>query len=78
MTLVACIHFLVMEQHHPSVSCPDVVAAHVKELEGLTTRIYSHALGLWGGAKRKKKEDWQQMLAQGESFPENKKKKFTG
>ena len=57
-----------MEPHHPSVSCHVVVAAHIEELEGLTTRMYNHALGLWGG-KKKKKEDWQQILAQGESFP---------
>ena len=49
-----------------------MVAAHA-ELEGLTTRIYNHVLGLWGG-KKKKEEDWQQMLAQGESFPTTTKK----
>ena len=41
------------------------------ELEGLATRVYSHALGgLWG--EKKKEEDWQQMLAQDESFPAKK------
>src|SRR3712207_7806163 len=29
--------------------------SHIEELEGLTTRVYSHALGLWGGKKKKKK-----------------------
>ena len=33
--------------------------------------IHNQALGLWGGGK--KEEDWQQMLAQGRSFPANKK-----
>ena len=27
--------------------------------------IYNYVLGLWGG--KKKEEDWQQMLAQGQS-----------
>ena len=45
----------------------------MEELEWLTTRIYNYVLGLWGG-KEKKEEDWQQTLAQGESFPEKKKK----
>ena len=47
-----------------------MVVAHVEELEGLTTKICSYALGLWGG--KRKEEDWQQMLAQGESFPAKK------
>ena len=67
---MAQVRFLVTEPHHLSVSCPAVVVAHIEELEGLTTRIYNHALGLWSGGKE---EDWQQMLAQGESFPEKKK-----
>ena len=50
-----------------------MVVAHVEELEGLRTRIYSYALGLWGG-KGKKEEDWQQMLAEGDYFPAKKKK----
>ena len=29
-----------------------VAASHLKELEGLTTRIYSYALGLWGGKEK--------------------------
>ena len=30
-----------------------VVASHIEELEGFTTRIYNHVLGLWGEKKRK-------------------------
>ena len=48
--------------HHSSSHA--VAASHIEELEGITTRIYNYVLGLWGG---KKKEDWQQMLAQGQS-----------
>ena len=50
--------------HHSSSHA--VVASHVEELEEPTTRKYNYALGLWGG--KKTKEDWQQMLAQGQSF----------
>ena len=64
----ARVRFPVLEPHHLSVSCHAVAASHVQELEGLPTRIYNHALGLWGG-ERKEEEDRQQMLAQGESFP---------
>ena len=28
------------------------VASHIEELEGCTTRVYNHALGLWGGKQR--------------------------
>ena len=45
--------FPVMEPHHLSVSCHAVTVAHIEELEGLTTRIYNHALGLWGEKKKK-------------------------
>ena len=55
------------EPHHLSVSSCAVAAAHTDELEGLTTRICNYVLGLWGGGA-KREEDWQQMLAQGESF----------
>ena len=51
-----------------------MVVAHIEELEQLTTRIYNHAMGLWG-VKKQKEEDWQWMLAHGESFPAKKKKK---
>ena len=61
---VAWVWFLVTEPHHFSVSCHAVVAALVEELEELITRIYSYVPGLWGGEKE---EDWQQMLAEGES-----------
>ena len=45
-----------------------MAAAHIEQLEGPTTRIYNYVMGLWGG-KKKGEEDWQQMLAQGKSFP---------
>ena len=32
--------------------------------EALTTRIYNYVLGGFGEEKKKKKNDWQQMLAQ--------------
>ena len=49
-----------------------MVAAHIQEPEGLTTGIYSYILGLWGGVT--KREDWQEVLAQGKSFPEKENK----
>ena len=51
-----------------------MAVAHIKELEGLTTRIYGYILGLWLGEKKEREKDWQQMLAQGDSFPVKKKK----
>ena len=51
---VTQVHFLVAEPHLPSVSCHVVAVAHMKELEGLMTRIHNHALGLWGGKKKSK------------------------
>ena len=71
-TLAAQVWFPGTEPHHLSVSSHAVVAAHI-ELEGLTTRIDNYVLGLRGG-KKKREEDWQQMLAQRESFPAKKKK----
>ena len=62
--LVAWVRFLVLEPHHPSVSCHAVAAAHIEELQRFTTRIGKYVL--WGG-KKKTEEDWQQMLAQGKS-----------
>ena len=50
-TLVAWVHFPIAEPHHLSVGSHAVVVAHIEELEGLTTRMYSHALGLWGEKK---------------------------
>ena len=41
-----------MESHYLFVSSHAVVAAHIEELEGSTTRIYNYVLGLWGGIKR--------------------------
>ena len=32
-----------------------VVASHIEEPEGLITRIYNYALGLWGGGKKELK-----------------------
>ena len=42
-----------------SASCPAVGADHTVGLEQVTTRIYNHALGLWGEKEKKKEEDWQ-------------------
>ena len=61
-----------MVPYHLSVGSHAVVATHIEELEGLTIRIYNHALGLWG--RKKKEEDWQRMLAQAESCPSEKNK----
>ena len=66
----AQVGFPITEPHHPSVSSQAVAAAHIEEPEGLTTRIYNHALGL--GEEGKKRKDWQQMLAQGKWFPASK------
>ena len=52
-TSVAQVHFLVVEPHHPSVSCQAVAAAHIEELEGLTTMICNYVLGLWGQEKKR-------------------------
>ena len=49
----------------PSVSGRAVVVAHIRELERLTTRIYNHALGLWGGKKKRKKKARVQLLPHG-------------
>ena len=56
-------------EHHWSVSSHAVVATHTKEPERPTTRMCNYVLGLWGGRKKEREEDWQQKLAQGESFP---------
>ena len=40
-------------------------ASHITQPEALTARIYNYVLGGFGEKKEKrKKEDWQQMLAQ--------------
>ena len=46
--------FASWSQNHTTLSgsCHAVVAAHIEELEQLTTRIYNHVLGLWGGGKK--------------------------
>ena len=46
--------FPVVEPHHSSVSCHAVAAVPTEELEGLTTRLYNHALGGFGAKKQKK------------------------
>ena len=46
------------------------VASHIAEPEGPATRIYNYVLGGFG--EKKKKEDWQQMLAQVPIFKEKK------
>ena len=48
--------FLGVEPHHSSVSSHAVAVAHIEELEGLTTRKYNHALGLWGGKEKIKRK----------------------
>ena len=35
----------------PVCQLPCCGAAHIEDLEGFTTSIYNHALGLWGGEK---------------------------
>ena len=46
------------------------------QLEGLTTKIYNYVLGGFGEKKQeKKKEDWQQLLAQVPIFKKKSKKK---
>ena len=41
-------------------------ASHMPQLEGSATKIYNYAPGgIWGDkAEKKKREDWQQLLAQ--------------
>ena len=65
-----------MEPHRSSVSSHAVAASYLGELEGLTTRIYNYLLGLWGGGLLGEEEDWQQVSAQGQSLPAEKKKKI--
>uniref|UniRef100_A0A9L0I8A5 Zinc finger protein 286A n=1 Tax=Equus asinus TaxID=9793 RepID=A0A9L0I8A5_EQUAS len=64
----AWVRLPVAEPHHPSVSSHAVVAAHIEELEGLTTRIYNHVLGLWGGEK-KKRGRLATYVSSGQNFP---------
>ena len=54
----------IAEPDHSFVSSHAVVVAHVKELDGLTTRIYNYVLGLW----REKRAILATELAQSESF----------
>ena len=53
-TLVAWVPFPILEPQHLPVSCHTVAAAHIEEPEGLTTRIYNHAPGLWRGKEKMK------------------------
>ena len=39
-------------------------ASHIAQPEALTTRIYNYVLRGFGEKKKKKRKDWQQMLAQ--------------
>ena len=50
--------------HHSSSHAE--AASHLEELERHTTRIYNYVPGLQAG-KKMREEDWQQMLAQGQS-----------
>ena len=43
------------------------------QLEGPTTKIYSYVLGGFGEINKKKKEDWQLLLAQVLIFKEKRK-----
>ena len=47
--------------HHSSGHAD--MASHIAQPEVLTTRIYNYVLGGFGGRRRRKK-DWQQLLAQ--------------
>ena len=48
------------------------VASHIARPEALTTRICNYVLGGFGGKKKKKIKDWQQMLAQVRIFKKKK------
>ena len=51
-------------------------ASHVPQLEGPTTEIYNYVLVGFGEKKQgKKKEDWQQLLAQVPIFKKTKYRK---
>ena len=43
-------------------------ASHIAQPEALTTRIYNYKPEVLGEKKKKKKEDWQQILAQVQIF----------
>ena len=51
--------------------------SHVRQPEALTTRIHNYVLGSFGEKKKKKKTDWQQLLAQVPIFKKKKRKKYT-
>ena len=53
--------------HHSSGHAE--VASHIAQLEGPTTGIYNYVLGGFGEKKKgKKREDWQEIFAQGQSL----------
>ena len=55
------------------------MASHIAELEGPTTGIYDYVLGGFGEKKKEeKKQDWQQMLAQGQFLKKKKSWKEIG
>ena len=57
-------------------SCAEA-ASHMPQLEGFTTKIYNYVLGGFGEKKaEKKKEDWQQLLAQVPIFKKKRKKEL--
>ena len=52
----------VQTRHHSSGHAE--VTSHIAHPEALTSGIYNYVRGVFGEKKGKKKEDWQQMLAQ--------------
>ena len=75
--LAAWVQVLGMEPHHSSVSSHAVAAAHREELEGLTLEDTTTHWGFGEEGGKTREEDWQQMLAQGESFPAKTKKRIS-
>ena len=49
-------------------------ASHVAEPEGPMAKIYNYVLGSFGEKNKKKRNDWQQLLAQVPIFKKKKKK----
>ena len=47
---------------------------HIAQPEALITQIYNYMLGGFGERKEKKKEDWQQILAQVPIFKKKENK----
>ena len=59
---------------HPSLGHAEV-ASHTPQPEGPTTKIYNYVLGGFGEKKEKKREEWQQLLAQVPIFKKKKRKR---